>query len=352
MISALYKGESTGKGTGISQNEYLECNRLVFDLYSNEENSSLAGKIQAEFREFIVRELLPKLRQYQHNDLIVLKELHNAWSSYGLFKKWVSRLFHHHNKKIALYKQSDGKNEHTDYLAVAEFRNSVYTELKKRVLASIISVWSKARAHEDRDANLALLNSILSLLEEILDDKSVERKEFFERASEVMLKTSEEFYSGKLKEWNTDDCGSYFDWLDKFASEEEEILQSISKNSEELVHICTAIRKMLAEIFLQAYKKTLTSSHFGLSHLLSTKNFAVHMWITQALKKIKKLYTNYKDDFSGIYEAFKSHITGIINERFTEYVKMINEETDEKQQRKLKVVLPGDLFRDRDLLPN
>ena len=104
-----------------------------------------------------------------------------AWDSYGVFKKWVSRLFHHHNKKISLCKQVEGRNEHTDAIAVGEFRNQIYADLKRKIIASILAVWAKIRIHEERDSNLPLLTSIFGLMEEILEVSSIERKDFFEK---------------------------------------------------------------------------------------------------------------------------------------------------------------------------
>lgn len=58
MISSFYRSAPTDRSSQISQNEYMECNRLVFDLYNVEENSTLTSKIQNEFREFIQKEVM------------------------------------------------------------------------------------------------------------------------------------------------------------------------------------------------------------------------------------------------------------------------------------------------------
>lgn len=97
---------------------------------------------------------MPKLREYASNEVALIREMDKAWLSYGVFKKWVSRLFHHHNKKISLVKQVEGRNEHTDAIAINEFRNQVYAEFKRRLLTSILLVWHKVRIHEDREINL------------------------------------------------------------------------------------------------------------------------------------------------------------------------------------------------------
>ena len=56
------------------------------------------------------------------------------------------------------------------------------------------------------------------------------------------------------------------------------------------------------------------------------------------LQKIKKLYTYYKDDFALIYSLYKEYVSGVINEYFSDYIKQIEEEKDEKLQKKLKIV--------------
>lgn len=56
------------------------------------------------------------------------------------------------------------------------------------------------------------------------------------------------------------------------------------------------------------------------------------------LQKIKKLYTYYKDDFALIYNLYKEYVSGVINEYFSDYIKQIEEEKDEKLQKKLKIV--------------
>ena len=204
-----------------------------------------------------------------------MKELRKSWDSFCLFKKWISRLFHHHNKKIAFSKTPEGKNEHTDYIGVNEYQSNVYVEFKRRILESIQVLWSNTRLNKDRESNLPLLSAVFNLMDEILEPHSVERKDFFERVNESTCSSSLEFYKSKLEEWNTEDCGSYFDWLYSFSQEEEEILNRITPNCEELAHISKALRNIFYQVLLTSYKQTLSKSTFGLSHLISSKNYAV-----------------------------------------------------------------------------
>lgn len=58
MISAIYRGQPQDPANAISENEYMECNRMVFDLSGQDDGSSgLSTKIQTEFRQFILREV-------------------------------------------------------------------------------------------------------------------------------------------------------------------------------------------------------------------------------------------------------------------------------------------------------
>lgn len=204
-----------------------------------------------------------------------MKELKKSWESFCLFKRWVSRLFHHHNKKVVNVARGDGKNEHTDAIGVAEFQAQVYSDFKKKILHAIQSLWTDVRVHSERDSKLPLLSSIFSLIEEMLYTGNPERKDFFERTKELVLRSSAEFFSQKLEEWNTDDCGSYFEMVARVSDEEEEALKAISRNCEELFYISKDIRQAFYEKLLVSYKKTLANSPFGFSHLISSKSYSV-----------------------------------------------------------------------------
>lgn len=220
-------------------------------------------------------QFLSRLRDYQSNDGSLLREIVRAWDNYGIFKKWVSRLFHHHNKKVALYRNVDGKSEHTDHIAVSEFRTQIYLELKKRLIFAILGVWMSIRTNIDREIMVPLIHSIFRLLDEILDSKSPERKDFFEKASEQIIRSSEEYFNIKLKEWKTDDAGSYFEWLDKLSKDEEEIISEIGPICEELGIITKEVRKSFYETLLAAYKPRLVESEFGFHYLIKNKNYSV-----------------------------------------------------------------------------
>ena len=208
-----------------------------------------------------------------------------AWENYGIFKRWVSRLFHHHNKKVALYRNVEGKSEHTDHIAVAEFRTQIYLELKRRLIFAILGVWMSIRTNIERETMVPLIHSVFRLLDEILDLKSSERKDFFEKASEQFIRSSEEYFNIKLKEWKTDDAGSYFEWLDKFSTEEEEIVSDIGLICEELSVISKEVRKSFYDILLAAYKPRLVESEFGFHHLIKNKNYPVAACLISRLSR-------------------------------------------------------------------
>jgi len=218
---------------------------------------------------------VPKLREYQHNEYSLTKELKKAWESFCLFRRWVSRLFHHHNKKIVNVARSDGKNEHTDAIGVHEFQGLVYVEFKRKILLAIQSLWADVRLHAERSQKLPLLASVFSLMEEILYTGSLERKDFFDRAKELVVLSSEQFFGQKLEEWGTDDCGSYFEMVARVSEEEEEVLKLITRNCEELFYIAKALRQVFYEKLLVSSKKSLASSPFGFSHLVATKSYPV-----------------------------------------------------------------------------
>lgn len=258
-----------------------------------EESAILSAKIKEEFRTFIIKEVrschqfVPKLREYQHSELTLMKELKKSWESFCLFKRWVSRLFHHHNKKVVNIARGDGKNDHTDAIGVAEFQAQVYTEFKKKILHAIQSLWADIRSHTERDSKLPLLASIFSLIEEMLYTGNAERKDFFERVKELVLRSSGEFFSQKLEEWNTDDCGSYFEMVARVSEEEEEALKAISRNCEELFFISKDIRHAFYEKLLVSYKKTLANSPFGFSYLITSKSYSVDLHNRRCCSKSK-----------------------------------------------------------------
>lgn len=243
----------------------------------------------------------------------------------------ISHLFHHHNKKIALIK-NDGRNEHTNAISLREYRNCVYQSLKDHILKSLEVVMEKIRRQEDKETLGPLLISSFRLLDQILDQGSIERKDFFERVNQRLQKDSSAFFEGKLTEWNTDDCGSYFDWLSDFSKHEEDILNQIATINTELSHITGNIRSAFYQILIQRYKPILADSPLGFSHLVSRDNYS-------ALRSIKRLLTLYKDDMSMMYDSYKKQIANMINEIFNEYLARIKEETDEKLQGSLKVVM-------------
>jgi hypothetical protein len=171
--------------------------------------------------------------------------------------------------------RSDGKSEHTDTIGVTEFQAQVYAEFKKKILHSIQSLWTDVRVHSERESKLPLLASVFSLIEEILYIGNPERKDFFDKVSEVILRSSNEYFGQKIEEWNTDDCGSYFEMVSKVSDEEEEVLRAVSRNCEELLRISKEIRKIFFAKLLDSYKKTLANSPFGFAHLIGSKNYAV-----------------------------------------------------------------------------
>lgn len=243
----------------------------------------------------------------------------------------MSRLFHHHNKKITLVKLSEGKNEHTDNIALREFRTNVYLELKRRILASLLTIWTKIRIDEDRESLVPLLISAFQIIDQVLETNTIERKEFFERVNELILKASEDLYSIRLRDWNTDDCGSYFDWLKDFSGKEEEVFSQISVINPELKQIVSSIRVKFYTTLIVSYKPTLLTSPLGLPFLIAKDKFA-------ALRNIKHILAFYKDDLTIIYDSFKSQVCRMINDCFLEFGKLLVEAQDEKERNKLKVV--------------
>lgn len=87
---------------------------------------------------------MPRLRGLQNSPLLFLLEYKKAWESFTIFKKWIARLFHHHNKKLSM--KSDGKNEHSDQMAVWEFRNQSFNELKSPLIISLLNLWYQVPA--------------------------------------------------------------------------------------------------------------------------------------------------------------------------------------------------------------
>lgn len=262
--------------------------------------------------------------------MYLLQELIRTWESFGLHKKLVSHLFHHHNKKISLLK-NEGRNEHTNAIALREYRNNVYLPLKDHILRSIEEVWAKIRKQDEREDLIPLLISAFRLLDQILDQGNIERKDFFDRVNQRLQKNSRLFFEAKLTEWNTDDCGSYFDWLSDFSRQEEDILNQMAPINIELGHISSTLRNDFYQILIQRYKPTLAESALGFSHLISTDNYG-------ALRNIKKLLSLYKDDMSTMYDSYKKQVANLINEQFNNYLNKIKAETDEKAAGKLKVV--------------
>lgn len=116
----IHAKEEVDPRSFFTKEEYFQCNNLVFGMVKDSlDDSKLARHLQEEFAEFINTNLRMSLKQLRTQPLLLLKELSQSWSSFGLFRKWISRLFHHYNKNAPL---TGDTCAHTDLLAETQFR--------------------------------------------------------------------------------------------------------------------------------------------------------------------------------------------------------------------------------------
>lgn len=83
----------------------------------------------------------------------LLEEFKKAWSSFSLFKRWISRLFHHYNKNTEIHCQ---KQLHSDNLSVEEFKKRVLFEFKGDIIEGIATKLTLLRQKKFRDLTEAI----------------------------------------------------------------------------------------------------------------------------------------------------------------------------------------------------
>lgn len=102
----VHRKEEISQKNSFTKTEYQKCNELVFEMvFENQDDNFMGKKLQEEFATFIQLNLAPVLRNVRTQQEILLEEFKKAWSSFTLFKRWISRLFHHYNKNTEIHCQ-------------------------------------------------------------------------------------------------------------------------------------------------------------------------------------------------------------------------------------------------------
>lgn len=131
------------------------------------------------------------------------------------------------------------------------------------------------RLNIDRESNIPLLRSLISILNEQLEEGCKERKEFYESFNLLAQSETEEFYREKAKGWHTDDCASYFSMIDQFSQAEEEVLLKVSEGIDNMKQIAAFLRRSFYDILICDYKQQLVTSQFGFGYMISQKYYGV-----------------------------------------------------------------------------
>lgn len=93
---------------------------MVFD---NQDDEYMGKKLKEEFGTFIQSYLLEPLKNVRNQNDMLLREFNQSWNSYSLFRKWISRLFHHYNKNTDIHCQ---KKLHSNYLSIEEYKKRIF----------------------------------------------------------------------------------------------------------------------------------------------------------------------------------------------------------------------------------
>ena len=106
MIMKVHKRQNINPKNSFTKAEYQTCNELVFEMvFENQDDNFMGKKLQEEFGSFIQSNLLGTLKEVRNQEAILIREFNQSWTSYSLFRKWISRLFHHYNKNTDIHCQ-------------------------------------------------------------------------------------------------------------------------------------------------------------------------------------------------------------------------------------------------------
>ena len=251
--------------------------------------------------------------------LILLKELNSSWESFNLFRKWISRLFHHYNKNTQLHYQ---KSLHTNFLSIDEFKNKVFFEFRYEIVSSLcrllqdirgfyfVSISEKiqsevakassgqrsgfedtAMAEEHPEAGpsfeeveledqaleekISILKKTLHLFAQILLEKTNERNIVFSQINEKFINDSKDFFRENLEGKKHLDCKSYLQFSQRLKNTESLFFARVFEGNEGMQHIHDNLKRVFYDSVLRDYVRDLIQSDFGFVWLVRNQDYEV-----------------------------------------------------------------------------
>lgn len=219
---------------------------------------------------------------------VFLKEIKQSWDSFNLFRRWISRLFHHYNKNTPLYCQ---QSNHTDSLSREEFKALVFGRYKKELRDSFSNVLTDIRGDTLFSDNIIskssdkinLLQSILSLFEELLEEKAADRGAFYNNLNAQLEDDTKTFLLQRVDSWSEHDCTGYLKLAKQLKVSEESILARVFENRQSFQFIRENLGRIFYNVVLKAYCPVLLEDERGFVHLFSTAHKEVPEFITLVL---------------------------------------------------------------------
>lgn len=393
MIMKVHRHEEISPKNSFSKSEYQKCNELVFEMvFENQDDNFMGKKLQEEFAAFIQLNLTPVLRNVRTQQDILLEEFKKAWNSFSLFKKWISRLFHHYNKNTEIHCQ---KQLHSDNLSVEEFKKRILFEFKGDIIEGVamkltllrqskfrhlteqVQITGKqsrtqTRMQRDISENLTaddpngmmieksdnmydgfqlqdnetvqLLKDCLKVFTEVLPPKSNERTLIYGKLNEKLLEKSLQTFEQHQDYIGNFECEDYVKFAKLMKQDEQDLIGRIFEGNESLAFINTNISDLYYEVMLRNYAQTLVIQKYGFAWLLENEKLEVkffgvifNLW-SQTLRSIYELYIEKNSELEALLGEFGRNTEQKIQVEIEEYVKMIDNAADEKAKRQIQTV--------------
>ena len=253
-------------------------------------------------------------------NFILLKELNSSWESFSLFRKWISRLFHHYNKNTELHYQ---KSLHTNFLSIEEFKNKVFFEFRYEIVSSLckllqdirgfyfVSISEKMQAlisgreivanddskmqeeaplgselrdqigmdEEDQglEEKILIMKKTLNLFTQILLEKTNERNIVFTQINEKFITESRLFFKKNLEGKKLLDCRSYLEFSKKLKATEEQFFARVFEGNDSMQYIHDNLRRVFYDSVLKSYVQELITNDFGFVYLLKELDYEVRI---------------------------------------------------------------------------
>jgi len=236
---------------------------------------------------------------------VLLKELNASWESFSLYKKWISRLFHHYNKNTDIHCQ---KTLHTNFLSIEEFKNKIFFEFRNEVVNSLCKILTEIRnfyfvnvseeiqrlnslggdaANMDIEDNIVneesqnveekiiTLKAVLHLFTQILLEKTNERNMVYNQLNEKFLNETKYFFKKNISSKKGFDCKSYLKFAKNLRNLENDFFGRMFEGNESMQFILDNLKRVFYEEVLLQYANELITTDFGYVWLVENKDFEV-----------------------------------------------------------------------------